>query len=249
SVPAALTGVAATGVLGTRLTMAGGSGTGTALLVVAVLLWAVLLPAVLAHLGRRAPGAAYLVCVATQSLAVLAATLAPPLRAAWLMWPALAAFVLGVLLWLPVVALFDWRQLRTGRGDHWVVGGSVSISALASAKLAAGSAAPLRWAPGLHGALRGATLGLLLFAFAWYVVLVVCEVRWPRPEYDVRRWATVFPLGMAAVASTTSGTALRTPVLTTAGKVLLWPALLVWGVVAAGAVRTQVRANRRPGGA
>ncbi|MEV5569906.1 tellurite resistance/C4-dicarboxylate transporter family protein [Spirillospora sp. NPDC052269] len=247
STPAALTGVAATGVLGTRLTLAGGAEAGAVLLVVAFVLWAVLLPAVLGRLRGRLPGAAYLVCVSTQSLAVLAATVAPPLHAGWLMWPALVAFVVGVLLWLLVVARFDWRQLAVGRGDHWVAGGSVSISALAASRLVADSA-PLRWAPVLHGALRGLALALVLFAFAWYAVLVVCEVRWPRPGYDVRRWSTVFPLGMTSVAAITCGAAERAPWLTSAGKVLLWPAVLVWGVVAAGAVRTQVHANRKAHG-
>ncbi|MFC4907172.1 tellurite resistance/C4-dicarboxylate transporter family protein [Actinomadura gamaensis] len=245
--PAALTGVAGTGVLGVRLTAAGATWAGAVLLAAAFVLWAVLLPTVLEHLRGRVPGAAYLVCVSTQSLAVLAGTVAPPLHAAWLMWPALAAAAVGVLLWLLVVARFDWRQLRAGRGDHWVAGGSVSISALAAAKLVAASARPLDWAPGLHGALRGAALALVLFALAWYAVLVACEIRWPRFAYDVRRWSTVFPLGMTSVAALTCGTALRISWLSTAGRVLLWPAVIVWGVVAVGAVRAQVRANRRAG--
>lgn len=41
----------------------------------------------------------------------------------------------------------------------------------------------------------------------WYVVLAVAEVRRPRLAYDVRRWATVFPLGMAAGASLSTASA------------------------------------------
>jgi len=30
-------------------------------------------------------------------------------------------------------------------------------------------------------------------ALTWYAVLLVAEFVRPRPRYDVRRWATVFP--------------------------------------------------------
>ncbi|MEV6421283.1 hypothetical protein [Streptomyces sp. NPDC051662] len=46
------------------------------------------------------------------------------------------------------LAHFDWRQVRTGAGDHWVAGGALSISALAAAKLtdACDPRGPLGWA-------------------------------------------------------------------------------------------------------
>ncbi|MFD0549362.1 hypothetical protein ACFQ0X_09365 [Streptomyces rectiviolaceus] len=88
-----------------------------------------------------------------------------------------------------------------------------------------------------HDVLRIVTLVALGLAFAWYAVLVVCELRWPRLHYDVRRWATVFPLAMTAVAALSTSTAAAVPALWTCGKVLIWPALAVWAVVAAGAFR------------
>ncbi|WP_018656204.1 tellurite resistance/C4-dicarboxylate transporter family protein [Actinomadura flavalba] len=233
--PAALTGVAGTGVLGVRLSLLGWRGVAALLLVIAAVLWAVLLPAVVRHLRDRLPGAAYLVCVSTQSLAVLAATLAATEPGAWpfgwLLWPAGLLFLVGLALYAMVLSRFDLAQLRVGAGDHWVAGGALAISALAAGKLAAATPAtardPLVWA----------TLAVLAAALAWYAVLVVCEVRWPRWRYDVRRWSTVFPLGMTAVATITAASVAGLSWLGTAGEVLLWPAVIVWAVVGTGALR------------
>ncbi|MQY09073.1 hypothetical protein ACRB68_71850 [Actinomadura sp. RB68] len=228
--PAALTGVAGTCVLGVRLSLLGWDAAAAVLLGGSAVLWAVLLPRVVRRLHGRVPGAAYLVCVSTQSLVVLAGTLAVSLPARLLLWPAIALFVLGLVLYCAVLAQFDFGQLRTGAGDHWVAGGAVAISALAAAKLTAAATSG-------QGVLRAAALALLAVALAWYAVLVCCEIRWPRPHYDLRRWSTVFPLGMTAVATITTGTVAHAGALVTAGRVLLWPAVIVWAVVAAGAVR------------
>ncbi|MGW7074280.1 tellurite resistance/C4-dicarboxylate transporter family protein [Streptomyces sp. NPDC054866] len=247
--PPALTAVAATAVLGTRLSLLGHDTVSVALLCLSVLLWPVLMSHVIRHWQSRVPGAAYLVCVATQAIVVLAATVATADQQAWLMWPALVLFVIGLVLYGVVLLRFDFRQLTTGQGDHWIIAGAMAISALAGSKLVA-AAVPdgaLRWATPAHGVLRIVTLVALGLAFAWYALLVVCELRWPRRHYDVRRWATVFPLGMTAVAALSASTAADVPALWTCGKVLLWPALAVWAVVAAGAVRGVRAARDRAG--
>ncbi len=56
------------------------------LLGLTALLWAVLLPRVLLNLEWRVPGGAYMVTVATQAVAVLAASLAVRPQARWLLW-------------------------------------------------------------------------------------------------------------------------------------------------------------------
>ncbi|MEU6768374.1 tellurite resistance/C4-dicarboxylate transporter family protein [Streptomyces sp. NPDC046853] len=237
--PPALTAVAATAVLGTRLSLLGHQAVSVALLCLSALLWPLLMSHVIRHWQSKVPGAAYLVCVATQAVVVLASTVAVADRQAWLMWPALVFFFVGLVLYAVVLSRFDFRQLATGRGDHWIIAGAMAISALAGSKLVAAAVpdGPLRWATPAHDVLRIVTLAALGLAFAWYAVLVGCELRWPRPRYDVRRWATVFPLGMTAVAALSVSTAAAVPALWTCGKVLLWPALAVWAVVAAGAAR------------
>lgn len=92
---ASLTGVAATSVLGTRVVLLGWAAAGWVLLAVAAAGWVVLLPQVVRSLGRRVPGSAYLTCVATQSLGVLGATLAPATGVAWPLPVAVVLLVAG----------------------------------------------------------------------------------------------------------------------------------------------------------
>ncbi|BAW06240.1 MFS transporter [Nocardia seriolae] len=96
--PPALTAVGATTVLGTRIALLGWHFAATALLVIAAIVWPVLLGLVIAHWNRRMPGAVFLVCVATEGLAVLGATLARAGVGDWLAVAALMCFVLGLLL-------------------------------------------------------------------------------------------------------------------------------------------------------
>ncbi|MFD7416341.1 tellurite resistance/C4-dicarboxylate transporter family protein [Kitasatospora purpeofusca] len=239
--PPALTAVAATTVLGVRLDQLGRTTVAEVLLALAAAAWPVLLTSVLRHLGRRLPGGAFLICVATQGLAVLAATLAPH-TADWLARAALALFVLGLLLYLDALFRFDLRQVTEGAGDHWVAGGALAISALAGSKLLASGV----WSGGAHTALRVVTLVLLGLALLWYAVLAVAELTHPRFRYDLRRWSTVFPLGMTSVASLSTSAAARVGWLDTLGRALLWVAAAVWLVVAVGALRALRRGRPAP---
>lgn len=233
--PPALTAVAATCVLGTRLALFGWRTTAGVLLAVAVAVWPALLVSVMRHWKRPAPGAAFLVCVATQALAVLAGTLAPT-TGDWLAWCALAAFALGIVLYGEALARFDVRQLLTGSGDHWIAAGALAISALAGTKLTASQV----WTGSAHSVLKTATLVLLALDLAVYAVLVVCEVLRPRLRYDIRRWSTVFPLGMTAVATLSTATAADAPGLHDPGTALLWVAAVVWLLALGGLLRAQV---------
>ena len=73
--------------------------------------------------------------VATESLAVLAATLSVMERTEWLLVIALVPFVLGLGFYVFVIARFDLGQLTVGYGDHWITGGALAISTLAAGKL------------------------------------------------------------------------------------------------------------------
>ncbi|MER6571880.1 tellurite resistance/C4-dicarboxylate transporter family protein [Streptomyces sp. NPDC001093] len=227
----ALTSVAATTVLGTRVSALGRQTLAEALLALAALLWPVLLVMVVRRWRPRMPGAVFLCCVATEGLAVLGATLAAAERTAWLAHTALVLFWLGLVLYGLALARFDIRQVLEGAGDQWIAGGALAISALAGANLLiAGDAGMYLWNDDDRGALRTVTTALLVLDLVWYVVR-------PRPGYDVLRWATVFPIGMTAVAALPVGTALGVPWLDRPGRVLLWAAVAAWLAVAAGAVR------------
>ncbi|MGW7525395.1 tellurite resistance/C4-dicarboxylate transporter family protein [Streptomyces sp. NPDC054783] len=236
--PGALTSVAATAVLGNRISALGRQTLAEALLALAALLWPVLLVLVVRRWRPRMPGAVFLCCVATESLAVLGATLDAAERTAWLAHTALVLFWLGLVLYGLALARFDIRQVLEGAGDHWIAGGALAISALAGADLLiAGDAGMYLWNDDDRDVLRNVTVALLVLDLVWYVVLLAAEAVRPRPGYHVLRWATVFPMGMTAVAVLSVGTALGVPWLDRLGRVLLWTAVALWLVVAAGAVR------------
>ncbi|MEW1632444.1 tellurite resistance/C4-dicarboxylate transporter family protein [Streptomyces sp. NPDC093801] len=225
--PAALGAVAATTVLGTRISQLGRQDAAAALLVLAALIWPWLLLAVLRHWRRRMPGVVFLVCVATQGLAVLGAALSTVHHLAWLARAALVCFCLGVLLYALALRRFDFREVCGGAGDHWVAGGALAITALAGAKL---TASPAGAAGPAHAVLRAATPAALALSLAWYAVLLAAEVRSPRPRYDIRRWSTVFPLGMTATACLTAASVTGPAWLRPLGEVLLWIAVAAWAL-------------------
>jgi len=240
--PTALTGVAGTAVLGTRLTLLGWAWVGIALLSIAVVLWLALVGTVLGHWRTPTVGASLLLTVSVESLAILAAVLGESRDAAWLVIAALAPFVAGLAFYGVVIARFDLRQLIIGRGDHWITGGALAISALAAARitLAAESTGVLG---GLTGALEDASIALWAATMVWLPVLLVTEALRPRPGYDVRRWSTVFPVGMYAACSFVVGEVASASGLTAFAEVWVWVALAVWGVVFAGTLMSRVPAS------
>ncbi|MEU0209384.1 tellurite resistance/C4-dicarboxylate transporter family protein [Streptomyces canus] len=233
----ALTTVAATTVLGTRFSALGRQTLAEALLALSAVLWPVLIVRAVGHGKRRMPGGVFLGCVATQGLAVLGATLAAAESAAWLAHTALVLFWLGLVLYGLALFRFDLCQVLEGPGDQWIAGGALAVSALAGSKLIAADSARLYlWNDDDHGVLRAVTVVLLVLDLAWYAVLVVAEFVRPRPRYDVRRWATVFPMGMTAVAMLSASATLDVAWLETPGEVLVWISVAAWSAVAAGAV-------------
>jgi tellurite resistance protein TehA-like permease len=234
--PAALTSVAGTAVLGTRLTLLGWDWAGVALLVIALVLWAALLMPVLAHWRTPTIGASLLLTVSTESLAVLAATLAIADQAHWLLGAAIAPFGLGLAFYVFVIARFDPGQLAVGRGDHWITGGALAISTLAAGKIAAGAKA-LAMLEGASGTFRSVSLGLWALTMLWLPVLLLAEARRPRPGYDVRRWSTVFPVGMYAACSFAVGQAAHVGAITSFARAWVWVALAVWLIVFAAMLR------------
>jgi len=234
--PAALTGVAGTAVLGARLTVLGWDWAGAALLVIALVLWATLLTPVLSHWATPTVGVSLVLTVSTESLAVLAATLAARGHAHWLLDAALAPFVLGLAFYLFVIVRFDPRQLGVGRGDHWITGGALAISTLAAGRIALAAKA-LATLGGDSGMLQGISVGLWVLTILWLPVLLLAEALRPRLRYDVRRWSTVFPFGMYAACSFVVGAAAHAPAITSFARVWVWVALAVWLIVLAAMLR------------
>lgn len=233
--PTALTAIAGTEVLGTRLTLAGWVWAGTGLLAIGTIIWLGLVPHVLRHWQTPTIGASFILTVATESLALLAATLAFSERASWLLYAALVPFALGLCFYVFVLSRFDFRQLLVGIGDHWVTGGALAISTVAAGRvaLAAGRTATLG---GAHGPLETIALVLWGLTMVWLPALIATELLRPRLSYSVRRWSTVFPFGMYAACSFVVGTLTEIRGIVDFARVWVWAALAVWLVVSAGMV-------------
>jgi len=234
--PAALTGVAGTAVLGTRLTLLGWTWAGIALLAIAFCFWLVLLGPVLGNWVTPTVGVSLVLTVSTESLAVLGATLAADEHAHWLLYAALVPFLLGLAFYVFVISRFDLRQLVIGRGDHWITGGALAISTLAAGRITLG-ARSLHELVGLGEALKTISIALWVLTIVWLPVLLATEALHPRLGYDVRRWSTVFPVGMYAACSFVVGAAVRAGGITDFARVWVWAGLVLWLVVFAAMLR------------
>ena len=234
--PAALTGVAGTAVLGTRLVLLGWGWAGIALLAIALALWLGLVGIVLRNWVVPTVGASFILTVSTESLALLAATLALDEHAHWLLAASLVPYTLGLAFYLFALARFDLRQLAVGRGDHWISGGALAISTVVAGKITIDAKALGMFAA--HQTMfRGVALGLWILTMLWLPVLLVAETRYPRLGYDVRRWSTVFPVGMYAACSFTVGDAIGASPITDFARVWVSVAVGIWLVTFAAMLR------------
>ncbi|OIJ67422.1 hypothetical protein WN71_012580 [Streptomyces mangrovisoli] len=236
--PGALTSVAATAVLGARFSLLGWQPLAAVLLALSALLWPGLLLTVVRNWQWRMPGTVFLGCVATEGLAVLAAVLAAARSSEWLAHTALVLFWLGLVIYCLALPRFDRRQVIEGAGDQWIAGGALAISSLAGSRLlAVDDSIAYLWNDDDAGVLRYMAVALLVLDLCCWAVLVVAEAARPRLRYDELRWATVFPMGMTAVAALSIADVDDVPWLHDLGQALLWVSVLAGVVVAAGAVR------------
>lgn len=238
--PAAFTAVAGTAVLGTRLTLLGWNWAADILLVIALLAWLGLMGPVLRHWTTPTVGASFILTVGTESLALLAAALAFAYRAEWLLIASLPTFALGLGFYLFVLSRFDVRQLATGHGDHWVTGGALAISTVTAGRIAL-AVGQLWSSSGAASAFKDVSLVLWALTLMWLPVLLFAEARWPRRRYSVRRWSTVFPVGMYAACSFVVGKLDSAQAITDFAHVWVWVALAVWTLVVTGLARAAGR--------
>ncbi len=242
--PAALTGIAGTAVLGSRLALLGWSWAGVALLLAALAMWLALLKPVVSHRQTPTTGLSLMLTVSTESLAVLCAALAAQQHAAWLTAPAVALFVLGLGLYALVVARFDFHQLVAARGDHWITGGALAISTLAAGTITH-AAKTLHEASTATGGFKTASLVLWALSIAWLPALIAAEILRPRLQYDLARWATVFPVGMYAACSFVVAEDAGAPAIESFARVWAWACLVAWALVSAGTIRHALRSLAR----
>lgn len=141
--------------------------------------------------------------VSIEALTMLGTQLATH-GAAWLAAVAAAPLVLGLAFYAFVPLRVDLRELGVAPGDHWITGGALAIATLAASGIVMAARATHTLA-GVVPALRTLALSLWLPAIAWLPVLVATELRYERLRYDLRRWSTVFPVGMYSACSFVAG--------------------------------------------
>jgi tellurite resistance protein TehA-like permease len=228
--PPSLTLVAGSCVLGVRLTQQGWAAAGATVLVVAAIGCAALQFCVWRHWRTPSTGAGFLTTVSIESLAVLCGAVAAAYRAPWLVTAGAVLAIAGLVVYLLVLVEFDAGQVVTGWGDQWVAGGALAIAALACANLAA--AARALAVPPLVGHLVRTSAPILgILAMVWLPILVAGEVWRPRVSYDVRRWATVFPVAMYAAAGFAVGRLAGVDAIVAFARAWVWVAFVVWALV------------------
>ncbi|MDE3130964.1 MAG: hypothetical protein KGL16_07405 [Acidobacteriota bacterium] len=79
-------------------------------------------------------------------------------------------------------------------------------------------------------------LALWCLTMVWLPALLLCEGLRPRLRYGVRRWSTVFPLGMYAACSFVVGAVAKLSGITSFARVWVWIAFAVWVPVLAAMV-------------
>jgi tellurite resistance protein TehA-like permease len=243
--------VAGTNVLGVRLGLAGWFAATAVLLALAGAAWLVLGYVVpwTAVLGRQerpvvasANGSWFVWVVASQSVAIAAATIEPVYASARRELAVLAvlSWSVGVFLYAAVGALVALRLTlyQFGPEDqtppYWVSMGALAITVLAGARIVEMADAPMvRVTRELI-----AGLAVVFWAFATWLIPVLVAAGWWRHirrripmRYDATLWSLVFPLGMYAVAGIYLGRADGLPLVEAIGRGELWAAFGVWLVL------------------
>lgn len=241
-----LAAVAATAVLGTGLAMYDYRVGAALLLATAATGWALLVVPVLRHWQTPTVGISFVLGVATDGVALLSAALAIAFRAGWLLNAAVLLLLLGLAFYVFTAARFDLRQLINGYGDHWIAGGALAISALCAGIITEAADALGRF-DDQRQVLTTGTLVLWRLAMVWLLPLIVTEAIRPRLGYDVRRWATVFPLGMYPACSFAVGKVTGIAGIITFGQVGTWVGVAALLLALAGLARSLHHTWRQAG--
>ncbi len=245
--------VAGTNVLGVRLGMEGLHVATALLLGVAGTVWLLLgyvVPwtAVLGKVERpvvaTANGTWFIWVVASQSVAIAAASIEPVFLTGRRELAVLAvmSWSVGVFLYAATAMIVTLRLMlyRFGPEEltppYWVAMGALAITVLAGARIVEMADAPM--VAVTRDLIAG--LSVVFWAFATWLIPVLLAAGWWRHgfrhvplRYEPALWSIVFPLGMYAVAGIYLGEANRLPLVAAVGGAELWVALAAWLTVAA----------------
>jgi tellurite resistance protein TehA-like permease len=221
-------------------------------------LFAVVLKGPKPGLGNGINGTWFLLTVSTESVVVLGALLLGRHPSDLLAFALIAAFALGVVLYLIVMTMvflrWTFTELEPTEADPpaWIAAGAVAITVLAGSNLLGSQRASPRierLAPFIEGTV------MLAWATAtfWFPLMVAIGV-WRHAihrvplRYHPSYWALVFPLGMYGAATFRMRVAVRLDALAWLPKVTLAVALAAWTAAFVGLLAEGARATSRMGG-
>lgn len=264
--------VAGSDVFGVGLDLRGYGGAAAGLWVFALMAWvgliyfsfAVLTFLNTAHDANVVHGGWLIAIVGTQSLVILGARIIPAQAA---LAPSLFVLIhmlwgVGLALYGIFITLFCYRIFffEVGPEDAtpllWVVMGAAAISTNAGSMLIL-TRSGVPFLQSMRPFIDGVTLIMWIWA-TWWVPLLILFGVW---KHGVRRvplayspmlWSLVFPLGMYALASLRLGLAAEFAPLRRIAQTMVWVALGVWALTAAGlvsAVWSRLRSFLRPSAA
>lgn len=265
--PGFFTAIAASSILGSQfLLIAGSPAPARLLLALGTALWVGLTYTIFAAftvkrdkpaLEQGLTGAWLIAVVATQSIAVLAASIAAewpqPLRLE-LNFFAVSMWLWGGMLYIWIIALIFYREtfFDFSPGDltppYWINMGAMAISTLAGASLIH-NAPDAAFLASVLPFLKGFTVFYWATGTWWIPMLLVLEVwqhlirRFPL-RYDPLYWGAVFPLGMYAVATKKMAEALGLPFLAPLARAFFVVALSAWMLAFIG-LASELWRNRR----
>lgn len=243
--------VAGTNVLGARAGAEGWHAVTAWLLVVAFAVWLVLgyvIPwsAVLSREERPvvalANGTWFIWVVASQSVAVSAATLEVVYadERQYLAILAVFSWSVGVFLYTASAIIVSLRLMlypldpEEFDPPYWVAMGAVAITVVAGARIVEMESAPM--VDATRGLIAG--LSVVFWAFATWLIPVLLAagvwrhyVRKVPLRYVPTLWSMIFPFGMYAVAGMYLGRADHLPIVEWIGSTWLWVAVAAWALV------------------
>lgn len=253
--------VAGTNVLGTRAAAEGWFTLTVWLLAISSAIWLILgyaLPwsAVLSRAERPvvalANGTWFIWVVASQSIAVSAASLEVIYTDARLYLAILAvlSWSVGVFLYAASAIIVSLRimlyELDPKEFDppYWVSMGALAITIVAGARIVEMQSAPM--VDATRGLIAG--LSVVFWAFAtWLIPVLIAAGIWRHMvrkvplRYEPTLWSMIFPLGMYGVAGITIGRADHLPIVEWIGSHWLWIAVAAYVIVFVAMARALLR--------
>lgn len=195
-----------------------------------------------------ANGTWFIWVVASQSVAIVSASLESVFDAARqpLSVLAILSWSVGVFLYAASAVFVSLRlmlyPLRPEDLDppYWVSMGALAITVVAGARIVEMDSAPM--VDATRGLIAG--LSVVFWGFATWLIPVLVAAGWWRHvrhrvplRYEATLWSIIFPLGMYSVASIYLGRADRLPLVEAIGTHWLWLALAAWVIVFVAMVR------------